>query len=449
MVNAILARHPGAMSERAAPAIPSSDHRAYSRIGLVAIGMVLALLGGFGAKAPLDSAAIAPGRVATESSTKPIQHLEGGIVHEILVKESDVVKEGQVLFRLEPTQARANSGIVGKQIDADLALEARLIAERDLTDTLTFPKTLLARRAFPDTAAAIDDQERRFKERRATIDNDTKILRSRLEQITKEVGGLERQRTALRDQIENIASDIENFTVLLKQGLYTKSKLNALKREQLRLEGQLGSVEGEIARNKEIVEETNFQIRQAEQKYVNEAAKELPEVRARLTQGQERLSVAQDVMSRVEVKAPQDGIVQGIKVHAPGAVVRPGDSLAELVPTGDKLVMAARVSPLDIDTVAPKQKAEIRFPAFSTRRIPTILGRVETVAADAMLDEYTKEPYYLARVLVDSSTLPADVRERLIPGMPADVLITTGERTLLQYLVGPLSDLFAKSMREQ
>ena len=442
MVSATLPRNPGAI-------IPSSDHRAYSQLGLVAIGIVFAFFGGFGAKAPLDSAAIAPGQVATESSTKPIQHLEGGIVREILVKESDAVIEGQVLFRLEPTQARANSGIVRKQIVADLALEARLIAERDLADTLTFPKALLARRSFPDTAAAIDDQERRFKERKTTLDNDTKILKSRLDQTSQELGGLERQRAALRDQIENIAGDIESFTVLLKKGLYTKSKLNALKREQLRLEGQLGAVEGEMARNEKIVEETDFQIRQAEQKYVDDAAKELPEVRARLTQAQERLSVAEDVMSRIEVKAPQNGIVQGIKVHAAGAVVRPGDSLAELVPIGDKLVMAARVSPLDIDNVAPKQKAEIRFPAFSTRRIPTILGKVETIAADAMLDEYTKEPYYLARVVVDTSTLPPDVHERLIPGMPADVLITTGERTLLQYLVGPISDLFAKSMREQ
>jgi HlyD family secretion protein len=430
-------------------AIPSSDHRAYSYLGLVATGIVFAFFGGFGAKAPLDSAAIAPGQVATESSTKPIQHLEGGIVREILVKESAAVKEGQVLFRLEPTQARANSDIVRKQIDADLALEARLIAERDLAETLKFPKALLERRSLPDTAAAIDDQERRFKERKTTLDNDTKILRSRLEQTSRELGGLERQRAALRDQIDNIAGDIESFAVLLEKGLYTKSKLNALKREQSRLEGQLGGVEGDIARNEKIVEETDFQIRQAEQKYVDEAARDLPEVRARLTQAQERLAVAEDVMSRIEVKAPQDGIVQGIKVHAPGAVVRPGDSLAELVPTGDKLVMAARVSPLDIDNVAPKQKAEIRFLAFSTRSLPTILGKVETVAADAMLDAYTKEPYYLARVVVDASTLPADVQERLVPGMPADVLITTGERTLLQYLIGPISDLFAKSMREQ
>jgi HlyD family secretion protein len=154
-------------------------------------------------------------------------------------------------------------------------------------------------------------------------------------------------------------------------------------------------------------------------------------------------------MRRVDVKAPRGGIVQAIKVHSPGAVVRPGESLAELVPIGDKLIMAARVSPLDVDNVAPKQSAEIRFPAFSMRRIPTILGKVETIAADAMLDEYTKEPYYLARVVVNTSTLPTEIRERLIPGMPADVIITTGERTLLEYLLGPISDLFAKSMREQ
>ncbi len=201
MVSAILPRNPGAI-------IPSGDHRAYSHIGLAAIGIVFAFFGGFGAKAPLDSAAIAPGQVATESSTKPIQHLEGGIVREILVKESDAVKEGQVLFRLEPTQARANSDIVRKQIDADLALEARLVAERDLADTVTLPKALLARRSFPDTAAAIDDQERRFKERNTTLDNDTKILKSRLDQTSQELGGLERQQAALRDQIENIASDI-------------------------------------------------------------------------------------------------------------------------------------------------------------------------------------------------------------------------------------------------
>jgi HlyD family secretion protein len=447
MSNGILSSN--ATLAKPSSAMPSSDHRAYSYLGLVATGIVFAFFGGFGAKAPLDSAAIAPGQVATESSTKPIQHLEGGIVREILVKESGAVKEGQVLFRLEPTQARANSDIVRKQIDADLVLEARLLAERDLAETLKFPEALLARRSLPDTAAAIDDQERRFRERKTTLDNDTKILKSRLDQTSQELGGLERQRAALRDQIDNIAGDIESFAVLLKKGLYTKSKLNALKREQSRLEGQLGAVEGEIARNEKLIEETDFQIRQAEQKYVDDAAKELPEVRARLTQAQERFSVAEDVMSRIEVKAPQNGIVQGIKVHAPGAVVRPGDSLAELVPTGDKLVMAARVSPLDIDNVAPKQKAEIRFPAFSTRSIPTILGNVETVAADAMLDAYTKEPYYLARVVVDASTLPPDVQDRLIPGMPADVLITTGERTLLQYLIGPISDLFAKSMREQ
>ncbi len=441
--------NPNAMSPRPGAGRLTSDHRAYSSKGFLAVGVVLSFFGGFASRAPLDSAAIAPGRVATESSTKPIQHLEGGIVREILVKESATVKEGQVLFRLEPTQARANKDIVKKQIDADLALEARLLAERDVTEILKFPGALLARRAIPETAAAIADQERRFKDRRATIDNDTKILRTRLEQTMKELGGLRKQETALEDQLENIAGDIESFTTLLNKGLYTKSKLNAVKRERSRLQGQLGAIQGDIARNEKVVEETRLEIRQAQQKFIDEAAKELPDVRARLAQANERLSIAEDVMSRVEVKAPQDGIVQGIKVHAAGAVVRSGETLAELVPTGDKLVMAARVSPLDVDSVAPKQSAEIRFPAFSTRRLPTILGKVETVAADAMLDEYTKEPYYLARVVVDAATIPAEVQERLIPGMPADVLITTGERTLLQYLVGPISDLLAKSMREQ
>lgn len=431
------------------PAQASSDHRVYSRKGYCAVGVVLCFFGGFAAQAPLDSAAIAPGRVAAETSTKPIQHLEGGILREVLVTESAPVKEGQVLFRLEPTLARASSEIVKKNIDADLALEARLLAEREGDENLSFPEALLARRSVPETAAAITDQERRFKERRRTMVNETKIIRARLEQTLKALGGLDRQEIALKDQVDNIASDIVSFTSLFEKQLYPKSKLNMLKREHSRLEGQLGAVQGDIARSHKVVEETKLQIRQGEQKYVDEAAQELLVVRNRLAEARQKLLVAEDVMHRIDVRAPQDGVVQGIKVHTAGAVIRPGDALAELVPTGDKLVMAARISPLDIDRVAANQPAEIRFPAFSTRRLPTILGTVETVAADAMLDQTTKETYYLARVIVDTTTIPRSLQGRLIPGMPADVLITTGERTLLQYLLGPLSDLFAKSMREQ
>jgi HlyD family secretion protein len=426
----------------------SGDHWPFARLGYLGIALVFAAFGCFAALAPLDSAAIAPGRVAAETATKPIQHLEGGIVRDVLVKESTPVRKGDVLFRLEPTQARANKDMLVKQFDAALALEKRLLAERDRVDRIEFPEALVARRAVPETAAAIADQEKRFKDRQQLFDSETRILKTRLAQAEKERSGLERQAISIKQQIDNLSAEIDNVTSLANKGLYPRNKLNALIRERSRLEGQQGSIEGDLARTDEGIKEARLQIEKVAQRMIEEAAQQLPEVRARLSDLAEKMTVADDVMSRIEIRALQNGIVQGLKVHAAGAVVKPGDVLAELVPVGDKLVMAARVSPLDIDSVTAGQKAEIRFPAFSTRRVPTILGTVETAAADAMMDEYTREPYFLVRVVVDMATIPKEIHDRLVPGMPADVLIITGERTLLQYLVGPISDLLFRSMRE-
>lgn len=427
----------------------SGDHGPFARLGYLGIALVFAAFGCFATLAPLDSAAIAPGRIAAETATKPIQHLEGGIVRDVLVKESTPVRKGDVLFRLEPTHARANKDMLVKQFDAALALEKRLLAERERADRIEFPEALIARRAVPETAAAIADQEKRFKDRQQLFGSETRILKTRLAQAEKERSGFERQATSIKQQIDNLSAEIDNVTSLANKGLYPRNKLNALIRERSRLEGQQGSIEGDLARTDEVVKEARLQIEKVEQRIVEEAAQQLPEVRARLSDLAEKMTVADDVMSRIEIRAPQNGIVQGLKVHAAGAVVKPADVLAELVPIGDKLVMAARVSPLDIDSVTAGQKAEIRFPAFSTRRVPTILGTVETAAADAMMDEYTREPYFLVRVVVDMSTIPKEIHDRLVPGMPADVLIITGERTLLQYLVGPISDLLFRSMREQ
>jgi HlyD family secretion protein len=428
---------------------PPIDHAGYASLGWAAITLVFGAFGGLSAAAPLDSAAIASGRVAAESSTKPLQHLEGGIVREVLVKEAQKVREGQVLFRLEPTQARANQDMVRKQFDAALAEEARLVAEREGATSVVFPTELLAHRTVSETASSIADQERQFTERRKTLLNETRIHRARLAQNEKERASADDQIGSLTDQIRNMDSDIENLSGLAAKGLYPKSKLNALKREHSRLKGQLAGFEGEIARLNEVKAQIELEISQVEQKFREDAGRQLAEVRQRLSDSREKLSVANDVMNRVEIAAPQDGIVQAIKVLSTGAVVKPGETIAELVPTGDKLVMSVRVSPLDIDSVEPGQKAEVRFPGFSTRGFRTILGSVERVGADVVLDEMTKDPYYLARVVVDPESVPDEVERRLQPGMPADVLITTGERTMLQYMLGPISDVVAKSMREK
>ncbi|MGQ0672188.1 MAG: HlyD family type I secretion periplasmic adaptor subunit [Hyphomicrobium sp.] len=426
----------------------NSDHRRYSRLGYAAVGVVFFGLGVFSYFAPLDSAAIAGGRVSAETSTKPLQHLEGGIVREILVTETAHVKSGDVLFRLQPTQAEANSEALKKQIDAALALETRLAAERDGLAVLTFPEALMARREVPETAAAIADQTQQFAERRQSTENQTMILKARADQSVREIEGLVRQEASLKEQIGSLSTELANVSGLAKKGFYPKNKLMALEREQSRLEGQLAGIQGDIARKREVIAEAQLQMRQVSQTIREQASGQLADVRNKLSDLNERLTVAADVMSRVEIRAPQDGIVQGIKVRGPGAVVRPGETIAELVPTGEKLVIAARVSPLDMDSVMPGQTAEVRFPAFSARQLPIILGTVERLGADAMTDEATRETYYPARVVVDPATLPEGLSQRLVPGMPADVLIATGGRTMFQYLTGPLTDLFKKSMRE-
>jgi HlyD family secretion protein len=427
---------------------PSGDHSKFALLATVAIAVVFAGFGWFAAVVRLDSAAIAAGRVTAETSTKPLQHLEGGIVREILVKEAQKVKVGDVLFRLEPTEAQANVDMIKKQIDASRALEIRLLAERDGAAKLVFPADLRAHASIPETAVAIADQERQFTERRTTLDNATQILNARLIQTSKELTAARAEERSIKDQIENLNADIKSANTLFKQGLYPKPKLMASQRERSRLEGQLGGAQREIARLNGVADEAKLQIAQGGQKMREEAGQLLTDVRARMSDASLKLNVADDVVNRIEIRAPQNGIVQGLKVHTPGAVVRPGESLADLVPSGDKLVMAVHVSPLDIDNVATGQKAEVRFPGFASRGFPTIMGRVERAGADVMIDENTKEPYYLARIEIDPATVPAELSQRLQPGMPADVLITTGERTLFQYLIGPLTDLIAKSMRE-
>jgi HlyD family secretion protein len=427
----------------------SADHRPFARLSYAAIAIVFGGFGLWAGLAPLDSAAVATAKVAAESDRKPIQHLEGGIVREILVTEAQHVEEGQVLFRLETTSAEANAELLRKQLDAGLALEARLLAEREQQDTLVFPHALLARRQVSETATAMADQQHQFIERRRNRGYQLGILQARVEQTTKDLVGKRRRLDALKVQLRSFSEELALVSGAAERGFYPLNKLRALERDKSRTDGDIGAAEGEIARLEETVEEAKLKIRQDEQSFRDDVDKELAEARGKLSDVREKLVIAEDVLRRIEVRAPRSGIVQGMKVHGVGAVVAPGATLAELVPVGDKLILTARVSPLDVQSVAPGNRAEVRFPAFSSRQAPTIFGQVVTVAADSTYDETTRETYFGARVVIDPTAIPADLAAKLVPGMPADVLVITGERTMLAYLVGPLRDSLTKSMRER
>jgi HlyD family type I secretion membrane fusion protein len=426
-----------------------SDFRVPARAGYALIFVAFGVCGLWSTWAPLDSAAVAQGVIEVDSRRKAIQHLEGGIVKEIRVAESQVVKHGDVMFRLEPTQARANSDMLRKQFLAALAREARLTAELDGKSEITFPEEVMEHRATTETATAIRDEQREFVERRQSLDNQVRALEARLGQCVQEITGRARQKAALTDQVASITTQLDSIRPIVEKGFYARNRLLELEREKARLVGSLGQITAEIARFEKQQDETRVQIEQLRQKFREDAAHDLTDTRIKLSDIKEKLVIASDVLTRVDIRAPVSGVVQNLRVNGVGAVVKAGETIADLVPAGDKLVVATQVSPLDIDSVASGQRAEIRFTSLSRRQAPTVFGQVQSVSPDSLVNETTKQSYYLARVVINRGDMPTQVAEKLTPGMPADVLIVTGERSALEYFVGPLRNALAKGMREK
>ncbi|MGH1573352.1 HlyD family type I secretion periplasmic adaptor subunit [Methylobacterium sp. P31] len=436
------------LTARDEPAV-EIGHGHYAGLGFGAIVLVFGALGIWSAVAPLDQAAIAQGQIAVQGSHKAVQHLEGGIVREILVHETQAVRQGDVLFRLQPTQALAGADTLRKQVDVALATEARLVAEQSHAAAITFPPGLVARLSVPETATAVLDQERQFAERRRSLDTQVGILNSGMEEKTQEIEGRTQQRATLTSQLASYAQEIGSLSELAAKGYYPRNKLLGLQRERDRIRGELAMADSSVARLRKSIDESRLQIQGVHQKQDTEVAQQLAEIRGRLSELREKAVIAEDVLTRIEVRAQRDGIVYDLKVHTVGAVVKPGETLAEIVPVGDGLVVEAKVSPLDIESVAVGQKAEVRFQNFSSRETPIILGRVKSVSPDSLVDEGTHQTYFSAQVVIDEGTIAPGVAKRIIPGMTADVLITTGERTVLQYLAGPLFNSLAKAFREK
>ena len=429
------------------------DHRGYARLGFAAIALVFGSFGVWATFAPLDRAAVAHGQVAVESNNKPVQHLEGGIVREILVHDSQQVKEGDVLFRLQPTIAQANLDLLRKQIDAELAHEARLIAEKTQASQINFPADLLTRRNIKETDLAIRDQERVFQENRQKLNGDLGILGSQIAQKQADIDGRQRQRESLAAQMTSYKSEMASVYPLVEKGYYARNRYLELQRNEQHVEGDLAIAESDIARLAKGVEEAKLQMQQVRFKFDQDVSNELNEVRAKLSDAREKVLIAQDVLARVDVRAPRSGTVLGMKVHGIGEVVKPGDTLAEIVPLGEGLMITAKVSPGDIESVEIGQSAEVRFPNFSTRQASVITGKVVSLSPDALVDPagggQQQQPYFTAKVMIDYSMVPDEIARKIQPGMQAELLISTGERTALAYFIGPLKSSFARAFREK
>lgn len=434
--------------EHDAPPV-SDDVAVMARVGYF---VIVFCLGGFlvwTGLARLDSAILANGTIAYESRRKVVQHLEGGIVHDVLVREGQSIEEGQVLFRLDSTQARSNLELIVNAVDSLLAQEARLLAERDDLSAVSFPEELLARSGQQSVQRSLQDQLVQFNERRASVNGQIGILEGRVQQYQTEISGLRLEYESAQRQLALINDELQGVRDLADKGLVPKARWLALEREAARLQGVVGRNEAEAAKAANSMDEMRLQIQQTRQKVREDASVALQEARQRLNDARERRIVAEDVLRRVDILAPRSGKAQNVRVSTRGAVIRPGEPIAEVVPLADDLIVEAQVAPADVDKVREGAEAEVRFINFMARSTPVILGRVGAVSRDRLIDETTRQPYFLAQIAIGDTNLPERLRLSVTAGMQVEVIIPTGERTVLQFLLQPLTDAFARTFRER
>ncbi len=417
--------------------------------GLGAIALAFGGVGGWGATVPLASAVIATGQVTVDTNRKQVQHLEGGIVDRLHVRDGDYVKAGAVLIRLDDTRARASLSIAASAYREELAKEARYVAERDQQEGIAWPKLIQEQSGDPAVAGLIRSQQAIFESRRETLRGETEILEERIRQLDQEIDGLAAQKSASRKQINLIQEELDSLLELLERGQTTRPRILALQREAARLEGENGEFTANIAKARKAIGETRLEIIQKQKAFRNEVVATLREVQAKIHDLRERHIAAQDVLQRIDIRAPVSGKIVGLSVHAEDAVIKGGETILELVPSGDPLLFEVQVQPQDIDNVVIGQEAEVRILAFKQRTTPTLKGAVSYVSADALTNPQDGVPFYVARIRVPESELQRLEGQDMQPGMPAEVLIRTGERTALAYMMQPIIDSMNRAWREE
>ena len=429
-----------------------TDDRQFRRIGLIIVLSIFGGLGTWAALAPLGSASLAPGVITVENYRKTVQHLEGGIVKMILVRDGDNVVKNQSLVILDDTQSRALLEVIRGQYFISLAREARLVAQQNGMDEIIYPAELLEYKNDQRSNDAIQMQNQTFNVRQQAHEGESNLYQRQIEQLHAKVVGLRSQKRSRDRLIRSYRSELQDFHDLLKEGYAEKQKIREFERNLAEREGERGELISSLAATGLQISEIQLKILQLQKELQREVVTELSEVQSKLFELRERLQSLQDTVLRTDIKAPDAGMVLGLQVHTLGAVIPPGGKILDIVPQNEKLIVEARVSPMDIDRISIGQVAEVRFSVFKTRTLPKIEGKLIAVSADRLMDEQSadKAPYYLARVEISPQGLEDLTNSglKLLPGMPAEVLINTGERTLLKYLMEPLSDTVAHSFIE-
>ncbi len=434
---------------------PASNRTAASMrralLGGAIVACVLTLgIGGWSATTDISGAVVAGGALVVDSNVKKVQHPTGGVVGEVRVREGDRVKAGDIVLRLDDTQTRANLAIVTKALDELAARQARDEAERDAATQVTFPPELLSRIAEADVARVVDGERRFFETRRSAREGQVAQLRERILQLKEQIQGLEDQVAAKQREIALIDEELKGVRVLWQKNLIQLARLTALERDAARLQGERGALVSNIAQTRGRMAETELQILQIDQDLRSEVSKDLAEIRSKTSEYVERKVAAEDQLRRIEIRAPQDGVVHQLTAHTVGGVISPqGEPIMLIVPEADALSAEVKIAPQDIDQVRIGQSAIVRFAAFNQRTTPELEGEVTRISADVSLDQKSGVSYYTLRINMPETEIERLKGLRLVPGMPLETFIRTGDRTVLSYLIKPLTDQINKTWRER
>lgn len=427
-----------------------TDYSRRVRAGIIILLVTFVGAGGWAAFARLDGAAIAAGRVVVESENRVVQHLEGGIIEGLMVRDGSRVNSGDPLVILSDTKPRAELNIIESELREVLGREARLRAERVGAEEIEFPEELTAQ-DNPAVRNIIEGQKELFKSRTESLKGQLSIYKQRVQALTQQMSGLREMNRNLDSRIASFEEELANWQELFDQELADRNRINEMQRELYRLQGEKAGNESQLAELEIKIGETRSEALVTKQKYAEEVAERLRETQQSIADMRARKTALQDTLDRTTILSPVSGTVVKLAVHTVGGIVRPGETLMEIVPGDQDFTIQVRVQPQDIDRVEVGQFADVRLSAFNQQMADLIEGEVTGLSADALKIENGEERYYEARIKVTEAGLEVMKNQGmyLMPGMPAEVMIKTGERTALQYLLDPVTRMVERAFREE
>jgi HlyD family secretion protein len=428
---------------------PPQRVRSLVLAGFAVIAIFVVGFGTWATIAPIGSAAIAPGFIEVESTRKTVQHLEGGIVAAVLVKDGQRVEAGQTLVELDQTRAQASLATLESQRWDALAREARILAERANVGEIAFPAILRERAGDPAIVQIMAGQTQILVSHRLFLQSKSGMVQQKNDRSREEIKGLRAQENSLRHQLGFIAEEQAGVQQLLDKGLERRPRILQLQRERADLEGKLGDVGAQIARSSQTLAETELEVLNLRQERESQQSEELRETQNKLVELNDQIRTASDLLGRTTVRAPVSGLVTDLKLHTHGGVVQPGEALMDIVPSEDRLIVSAQLRPDDIDAVHVGLGAEVHLPAYKQRRTKSLTGTVISISADRLTDKRTDQPYYATRIQIDPASLAESPEIKLVPGMQAESSIQTGKTTVALYALSPVFDTFRRAFRDR